>query len=1017
MTRHDPGDKLFEVKTQSGRKVIVTAAHSLLVWNANTQIFEERDAPSVNVGELMPTVASYGEDMLYIDNIHVKDYLSKSDHVYGSDYNKALEMMRDAMMGREHIANGWWETNNGKHFTLPYTKKSSLQRSSVRSANVLNGMVYPYNASREHSAFPEEFRLTEDNGIFLGLYLADGHADEVSGQVVISKNDDTVREFVKTWFDGMGISWLEIPRTESRAACVQGYSTLLARLLNRMCGIGSRAKHLPNEAFAGRPDFKVALLNGYFSGDGTVSDRDVEVTSASERLIQDISFVASTLGIFGKISVVNGEYFRFSIRSHWANTFAATVELLHPEKQSRLSKLMATEVHKNFATQENVVLDPIVSITPVDPNLHHKMYDVTVPNTLNFTLANGLCVRDTSDTGYIQRRLMKTMEDQHVEHDGTVRNSLGSVVQFKYGDNGVDTVYVEEQPCELGLMTLENIYNAYALTPGDVNPFLKEEVTATPDLVEEIIADREMLFKSVFRHRKTDRLSAPVHIKRMLDKYSNPYSTKTDLTPEYVVASIGRFIKEFPENKVFHCLLRYNLAPKKAIVVHRLTQAMFDEIMRDIRFRYIQSQVHSGEMVGALAAQSIGEPTTQLTLNTFHSAGTAKANATSGVPRIDELLDASKNPKRPSNTVYLQPEIATSQEEAISKMKEIQKTTLRDISKSVRIFYDPYPLAASTVVDEDRELLQSYEEFSLNDEGQCDSPWIMRLELDELQMATRNILDMTQIQSKLMANSALKIIECKSGMGTKKLVLRIQFDPAVVKNPIQLRFLEDKVLDTVLTGIDGIGRVFLREIKNEMLYDEKVGGYTPKNQYVLDVEGTNLYDLMNPMMMKGVDATRTFSSDIHEVLDVFGIETARLCLYEEINEVFSTEKVNYHHLAVLVDTMTFMGKFIPVSRFGMKKNETGVLAKSSFEETSKVMFEAAMWAEKDPMRGVSANIMFGQKPPCGTGFVDILVDETRLPDGPEDLDSGDAEALDKINQRLASAAPTEFRMEDILMEW
>jgi DNA-directed RNA polymerase II subunit RPB1 len=183
-------------------------------------------------------------------------------------------------------------------------------------------------------------------------------------------------------------------------------------------------------------------------------------------------------------------------------------------------------------------------------------------------------------------------------------------------------------------------------------------------------------------------------------------------------------------------------------------------------------------------------------------------------------------------------------------------------------------------------------------------------------------------------------------------------------------------------------------------------------QYVLDVEGTNLYDLL---VFPGVDGSRTFSNDIHEVNDVFGIEAARLSLYEEINEVFSSEKVNYHHLAVLVDTMTFSGRIVPVNRFGMKKNETGVLAKSSFEETSKIMFEAAIWAEKDSMRGVSANIMFGQKPPCGTGFVDILVDETRLPDGPEEELPSDV--LEQVNERLETAPPGECRLEQILMDW
>jgi DNA-directed RNA polymerase II subunit RPB1 len=625
----------------------------------------------------------------------------------------------------------------------------------------------------------------------------------------------------------------------------------------------------------------------------------------------------------------------------------------------------------------------------------------------------------TSDTGYIQRRLMKTMEDQHVEYDGTVRNVTGSIVQFNYGDDGIDAVYVENQNCDLVLKTVENIYAEYSLTADDVNRFLKEPVESpVPDLVDEILADRDMLYKNVFRQKKMDTIQAPVNIKRLLDKYSNPYSTKTDLTPQNVAGAITRFMKEFPNNPVFHCLLRYYLAPKKAIVVHRLSQALFDELMRDIRFRYIQSQVHPGEMVGALAAQSIGEPTTQLTLNTFHSAGTAKANATSGVPRIEELLSASSNPKRPSNTIYLQ---NPSMSSAIDKMKEIQKTTLRDIAKSVRIFYDPYPLSTSTVVDEDREMLARYEAFSTDPDGSCGSAWILRLEMDETQMVARNILDPVEIQAKLMANPALKLVECRfsdpgpdpSSKSIKNLVMRLMFDTGVIKNPVQLRFLEDKILDTPLTGVPGIGRVFVRQVKNELIPDSVVGGYKPIEQYVLDVEGTNLYDLM---VQPGVDGARTFSNDIHEILDVFGIESARLALYDEINEVFSTEKVNYHHLAVLVDTMTFSGRIVPVNRFGMSKNETGVLAKSSFEETSKIMFNAALWAERDSMRGVSANIMFGQKPPCGTGFVDILVDESRLPEGPEEEPEDDT--LEKVNDRLANQPVAEdCNIEQILMDW
>jgi DNA-directed RNA polymerase II subunit RPB1 len=616
----------------------------------------------------------------------------------------------------------------------------------------------------------------------------------------------------------------------------------------------------------------------------------------------------------------------------------------------------------------------------------------------------------TSDTGYIQRRLMKSMEDQHVEHDGTVRNVTGSVIQFVYGEDGMDTVAVESQECKLALMTLENIYREYALTPDDVNPFLKESLTETPDMVEEIIEDRELFVRSVFRYRKNDTVLAPVHLKRLITKYENPYSTMTDLTPTYVITGLNRIMKSFPHSRVFHALLRYYLAPKKSIVIHRFSVALFDELLKDIQFRSIKSQVHSGEMVGALAAQSIGEPTTQLTLNTFHSAGTVKANATSGVPRIEELLSASANPKKPGNTVYLLPHISTDQDATISKMKEIQRTTLRDITKSVRIYYDPP--SSGTAVEEDAEILALYREFTIVNEASCASPWVMRLELNDAEQAARNIIDLTEVVAKIR-NSGLKILECMhSDASAKKIILRMTFDTNTIKNPTQLRFLEEKVLDTVLTGVDGVGGVHLRKVKNELIYDEKVAGYAQKEQYVLDVDGTNLYQLM---VFPGADGTRTFSNDIHEINDVFGIEAARLAIFEEFSEVFVSEKVNYHHLSVLVDSMTFSGRIVAVNRFGMNKNETGVLARSSFEETSKNMFNAAMGGEYDTMRGVSANIMFGQKPPCGTGFVDILVDESRLPDGPDE--EPEDTTLQEVNQRLSALPESSCRLEDILMDW
>jgi len=630
----------------------------------------------------------------------------------------------------------------------------------------------------------------------------------------------------------------------------------------------------------------------------------------------------------------------------------------------------------------------------------------------------------TSDSGYIQRKLVKTMEDLHVEYDGTVRNVNNSIIQFHYGGDGIDSVCVEKQSFELSTMTLEQIYKEFGASHSDFEGIVKDyEKTELTDMVDQIIQDRDVLVKEIFRFIQKTDVHAPVNMARLIKKYKNNYATMTDLTPDHVVSELTRMCEEplFKHNKLFHILLRYNLAPKKAIIGLRLTKDMFDEILRDIRFKYLKSKVHPGEMVGTLGAQSIGEPTTQLTLNTFHSAGTAKANATAGVPRIIELLSASHNPKNPMNTIYLDTSIAVSQVEAISKMKEIQKTTLRDITKSVRIYYDPYPLSSNTVVQEDRDILESYENFSVTQGNTCVSSWIMRLELDPSQMNARNIMDMTLIQTRIQNNKVLRVFDCihSDTNSPDKIIMRIVFGNDIVKNALSLRYIEDKLLDTILTGVDGIGRVYLREMKSELVYDEKIASYVPLKQYVLEAEGANLLDLS---VIPNVDPYRSFSNDIHEIMEVFGIETTRVALFQEFSGVFDRENVNYHHMIMLIDTMTYPGYILSADRFGMSKNEeNGVLAKSSFEETSKILFNAAISADFDNMRGVSANIMFGQKPLAGTGFVDILIDETKMPEGKEeesgfeaDLAAANANVEEHERKDEAEGA---FKMEDIMVEW
>jgi DNA-directed RNA polymerase II subunit RPB1 len=247
--------------------------------------------------------------------------------------------------------------------------------------------------------------------------------------------------------------------------------------------------------------------------------------------------------------------------------------------------------------------------------------------------------------------------------------------------------------------------------------------------------------------------------------------------------------------------------------------------------------------------------------------------------------------------------------------------------------------------------------------------------------------------------------------------MRIVFAGDTVKNVLTLRFIEDKLLDTVLMGVDGVGKVYVREVKDELLYDHKIGGYTAAKQYVLDVEGRNL---MNLSTISNVDPMRSFSNDIHEIKQLFGIEAARVALLREFKSVFTREPINYHHLITLVDAMTYPGFFLKADRTGMTRNtENGVLAKSSFEETAKHLFNAALMGESDNMRGVSANIMFGQKPPCGTGFVDILIDETKLPEGTEEDQAIFEEERRTVNALVEAESEKEstIGMSDVVMSF
>jgi DNA-directed RNA polymerase beta' subunit len=676
VTRHDPGQQLYEVKTLGGRSVIVPESKSLLIWRADTNTFEKMDTPEVRPGHCMPVTMQLAAPPIVCESIPLTKYLSKNDYLYGTDFLAAQQAVTEAMVDREHIPAGWWDANNGKAFTLPYENKGRFVRTLTRSKtdNILAGYVYPFTTNRDHARIPDKFTMSEENGRFLGLFLAEGNVDVKSGYVAITNNNAAICQFVHDWFEGQRVKTAEDVKLNAIGGVtttVRGYSTVLAKFFDLVAGHGAANKRVPAEVFAAPESFIVALLDGYFSGDGTVSQNSVEASSASKELIEGINMLLSRLGIFAKVfesqltsnnlgtEVIQATY-RLSIRAQWAQRFADRVSLIDDVKESKLVALEASSEHRNFPFQNDVVLDEIVEITPVAVDKYPKLYDLTVPETFTFGLANGLQVYDTADTGYIQRQLVKAMEDLTVQYDGSVRDSRMNIVQFKYGEDGINATKIES--ANLGLAKLSNleIQKDYGMQGAEVplaNGVLRgEDAGALKAFAEQVIQDRKMLVEGVQRSKQDVALFASVNIDRVLTNVITSFrldkKAPTDLTPLYVLQGIEKLIQRTqPYHKMWASLLRFYLAPHKMVTKERLTRKAFDTVCEMIVTKNWQGWAQPGEQVGIIAAQSIGEPSTQMscTRDTFVNISSTKGNYTGP---IGELIDGLLK-QRPDNAIQI----------------------------------------------------------------------------------------------------------------------------------------------------------------------------------------------------------------------------------------------------------------------------------------------------------------------------------------------------------------------------
>ena len=382
--------------------------------------------------------------------------------------------------------------------------------------------------------------------------------------------------------------------------------------------------------------------------------------------------------------------------------------------------------------------------------------------------------------------------------------------------------------------------------------------------------------------------------------------------------------------------------------------------------------------------------------DTFHLSGVAsKSNVTRGVPRIEEILRLTKNPKNPSLTVHLKPIDEQEQDKATNYSNMLEHLKLVNVVKSMQVCFDPNE--TTTFIQDDKLLLEQYYEFEkLMDDctGQQTasgavqkSKWIIRMEMDAEILLDKNIT-MDDIHFAISNSQWGNDITCVySDYNMDKLVFRIRMNSSVFSKTkkrgtaetldqsdeiYMLKNFQDTLLNNiVLRGVDGIKNVIARKLQNYVIKED--GKYNKKDVWVLDTTGSNLLETLG---IDFIDYTRTYSNDIKEVFDVLGIEAARQVIFNELSEVmeFSDVYINYHHISLLCDRMTCNKDMVSIFRSGLLNDNVGPIAKATFEVHTEVFLNAARHADFDHMRGVSANVMCGQYGYYGTSAFNVVLD-------------------------------------------
>ena len=483
---------------------------------------------------------------------------------------------------------------------------------------------------------------------------------------------------------------------------------------------------------------------------------------------------------------------------------------------------------------------------------------------------------------------------------------------------------------EIYVISLSQLYSDGALDDDELNDLVSRLV-----IVEEIFENNEMdvsetsIIESAMDFIKEkltyNELNTFILVEKELEindieysKDSTIYLIKSleeelsieeyDFVPEAISKVLGVIVNneiKFPPSYIKDLVRVY--------IKRELTDDELNELVLKVDEAYERAYIEAGEAVGTVAAQSVGEPGTQMTMRTFHYAGVAELNVTLGLPRLIEIVDARKKISTPTMDIFFEDEYKNDEEFVRRLANKIGKSTINDILSDFNLEYADMQVVAT---------------------------------LDENKIRQKR-LDYDDIMAHIIKQ--FKKVEVEDNY-------KLTFKP---RNPTirEIRLLGDKVRDLQISGTKGIGKVIIRKGDDE---------------WILHTEGSNLKAIFNE---EGIDKARSTTNDIHEIETVLGIEAARNAIVYELNRTLSDQglTVDIRHIMLVADMMTSEGVVKSIGRHGISGEKSSVLARAAFEETGKHLLHASIRGEVDDLTGIIENIIIGQPIPLGTGSVSVTM--------------------------------------------